>query len=99
MELPQIALTPCGSIKKAETDRMIAFPLPLGTNWSPVDRSSGEWQISRVYSVLERGEPALYHTKRNLEICQEHGIGNFDLTFAYEAMARENKVLGNTAEV
>ena len=58
-----------------------------------------EWQISRVYSVLERGEPALYHAKRNLEICQEHEIGDFDLAFAYEAMARAHKVLGNTAEV
>src|SRR6202008_682072 len=33
-----------------------------------VNLARGEWQVSRVYSVLGRGEPALYHARRCLEI-------------------------------
>ena len=54
----------------------------------PVNLVRGEWQISRVYSVLGRGEPALHHARRCLELCEAHGIGDFDLAYAYEAMAR-----------
>ncbi|MFN2483833.1 MAG: hypothetical protein ABR509_02700 [Candidatus Limnocylindria bacterium] len=54
----------------------------------PVNLARGEWQISRVYSVLARGEPALYHARRCLELCEANGIGDFDLAYAYEAMSR-----------
>ena len=33
-----------------------------------------------------------------LEICEEHDIADFDIAFAYEAMARANAVAGNTAD-
>jgi len=55
----------------------------------------GEWQVSRVYSVLNRPEPALYHAQRSLEICQENQFGDFDLAFAYEALARARAVAGD----
>ena len=55
----------------------------------------GEWQISRVYSVLGRSEPALYHANRSLQICQENGFGDFDLAFAYEVLARAASVSGD----
>jgi hypothetical protein len=58
----------------------------------------GEWQISRVYAVLGRAEPALYHAQRCLQLCQENSIGDFDLAFAYETVARAHAVAGNTAE-
>lgn len=48
----------------------------------------GEWQISRVYATLRMPSSALYHAKRSLEFCEKNGIGDFDLAFAYEAMAR-----------
>ena len=58
----------------------------------------GEWQVSRVYSVLGRGEPALVHARLCLDTCVEHGIGDFDIAYAHEAMARAYRVLGNEAE-
>ena len=61
----------------------------------PERLARGEWQISRVYSVLRRDEPALHHAQRCLLLCQEHGIGDFDLAFAYEALARASAVAGN----
>jgi len=54
----------------------------------PLQFERGEWQISRVYSVLGRSEPTLYHARLCLEICRENDIGDFDIAFAYEAMAR-----------
>jgi hypothetical protein len=58
----------------------------------------GHWQISRVNAVLGRGEAALYHAERCLELCTESGIGDWDLAAAYEAVARAHKLAGNDAE-
>jgi hypothetical protein len=58
----------------------------------------GEWQCSRVYAVLGRPEPALWHARRCLELCEraEPGVlADFDLPFAYEAMARAHAVAGD----
>jgi hypothetical protein len=64
---------------------------------TPAHLARGEWQISRVYTVLERAEPALHHAQRVLDLCQENGIGDWDLAFAYEALARAHAVAGNAA--
>jgi DNA-binding transcriptional MerR regulator len=64
----------------------------------PENAARGEWQVSRVYTVLRRGEPALYHARRVLDICQRHGIGDWDLAFAYEALARAYAVAGERVE-
>jgi hypothetical protein len=55
----------------------------------------GEWQCSRVYAVLHRPEPALWHARRCLELCQEHGIGDYRLAAAYEGLARASLTAGD----
>src|SRR4051812_7203181 len=60
----------------------------------PVNHARGEWQIARVYAVLDRPEPALFHAGRCLQIVDEHGIGDFDVACAYEALARAHAVAG-----
>ena len=71
-------------------------------HWSqvggPEHAARGEWQCSRVYTVLGRAEPALFHAARVLDICQRHGIGDWDLAFAYEALARAHACAGDAAE-
>ena len=64
----------------------------------PKNRARGEWMCSRVYSVLGRAEPALHHAERCLAITEESaaGMDDFDLPFAYEALARAHGVAGNT---
>ena len=64
----------------------------------PENRARSEWQLSRVYSVLGRTEPALYHAQRCLDHCVEHGLADWDLAFAYEALARAHKLAGDEAE-
>jgi hypothetical protein len=61
----------------------------------PVNLARGEWQVSRVYTVLGRPEPALHHARRCLEICDRHGIGDFDLAYAHEALARAYALAGD----
>ncbi len=62
----------------------------------PIHAARGEWQVSRAYSVLKMGAPALLHANRSLALCQTHGIGDFDLAFAHEAVARACMLLGDT---
>lgn len=64
----------------------------------PIHFERGEWLISRVYSLVGQPEAALYHAKRCLDICLENKIGDFDLAFAYEAIARANTIAGKTKE-
>lgn len=64
----------------------------------PVNRARGEWQCSRAYAVLGRPEPALFHARKVLEICQREGIADFDLAFAYEALARACALAGDMVE-
>lgn len=75
-----------------ETDRMIHTAHASRFHWGivgqPVNLIRGEWQVSRMYSVLGRAEPCQFHARRCYDLCREHGIGGFDLGFAFEALAR-----------
>jgi hypothetical protein len=62
----------------------------------PKNRARGEWLCSRAYAVLGRAEPALHHARRCLEICEQHAdVEDWDLAFAYEALARASRVAGD----
>lgn len=60
--------------------------------------ATGEWQISRVYSLLGFGESALFHGEADLSYCEQGKLSPFDYTFAYEAIARAFHVLGRLEE-
>src|SRR5437879_4577704 len=64
---------------------------------APATLARGEWLCSRVYAVLGRSEPSLYHAQRVLDICTRDGIGDWDLAFAYEALGRASAVAGDAA--
>jgi len=84
-----------------EDDEMIHAAHASRYHWGevggPENRARGEWQCSRVYAVLGRGEPALWHARRCLAICEEHGIADWDIAAAYEALARASFVAGDRA--
>ena len=60
----------------------------------------GEWICSRAYAVLGRAEPALHHAERCLAIVEANpdNMEEFDLPFAYEALARAHLVGGDEGE-
>jgi DNA-binding transcriptional MerR regulator len=84
-----------------ETDEMIHSAHASRFHWSraessePVNLARGEWQCSRVYAVLGRGEPALWHARRCLAINEANGQADWDIASAYEAMARAAGVAGD----
>src|SRR3970040_2975415 len=63
----------------ADTDLMIHAAHASRLHWEaiglPVNRARGEWLCARVYSVLGRGEPAVWHARRCLEILEVGGDG------------------------
>ncbi len=69
-----------------------------GVVGEPLRHSIGEWQVSHIYTLLGRSEPALYHAQRCLDLCIENGIGGFALAYAYEALCRAHTVAGNKTE-
>jgi len=85
-----------------QDDAMIHMAHASAHHWrqagAPENFARSEWQCSRVYVMLGRAEPALWHARRCLEICEEHGIGDWDLGFAYEALARAHAVAGDEGE-
>ena len=87
---------------RAEDDEMIHAAHASRHHWGvvgePVNLARGEWQCSRVYAMLGRSEPALWHGRRCLDICEEHGIDDFDLAYALEAIARAYGVAGELPE-
>jgi hypothetical protein len=70
-----------------------------GNVGDPVTQARGEWLCSRVYAVLDRAEPAIWHARRCLELLTEFGGGeNWDVAYAYEALARAYALAGNKNE-
>jgi DNA-binding transcriptional MerR regulator len=64
----------------------------------PVNWARGEWQVSRVYAVLGRPEPALHHGERCLQLVEEHELSPFDVGYAHEAIARAHRLAGRAAD-
>jgi DNA-binding transcriptional MerR regulator len=61
------------------------------------NRSIGDWQVSRVYSTLGRGEPAVHHARRALAHAQNVEGETWLLASAYEGLARAYAVAGDEA--
>ena len=85
-----------------DNDQMIHAAHASHYHWTvigePVNFQRGEWLIARVYVVLNRPEPALYHAKKCMELTEKHKFVDFDLAFAYESMARAHAAAGNESE-
>ena len=85
-----------------ENDEMIHSAHASRYHWGvigePINFERGEWQISRVYATLGKSESAIYHAQRCLDICKENNIGDFDIAFAFEALARAHAIAGNKEE-
>ena len=76
-------------------------------HWSKVGTAvnlvRAEYMISRVCSAMKRGEPALYHANRGLEIAKDaektdKNFKDWDMPFVYEALARAHAATGNKSE-
>jgi hypothetical protein len=87
-----------------QDDELIHAAHASRCHWAEVGTAAnlarGEWQVSRVYSTLGRAEPAIYHARRCLAYCESDAdaLEEWDLPYAYEALARAHAVAGDTDE-
>lgn len=82
--------------------RMIHMAHASCHHWAAVGTAKnlavGEWQISRVYAVLGRAEPALFHARASLRACRKGRVTGLPLAYAYEALARASALAGRRAD-
>lgn len=57
----------------------------------------GEWQCSRVYATLGRGEPAIHHARRALELADGEEVDAWVAAAAMEGLARASRAAGDRA--
>lgn len=88
----------------AEDDEMVAATHASSFHWSRgggtlANEARGHWQISRVYSTLGRGEPAVWHARRCLQLAEAAtaaGVADdWDVPAALEGLARAQAVAGD----
>jgi DNA-binding transcriptional MerR regulator len=93
-----------GDRTPAETDEMLHATHASAWHWSKgggtlANAARGEWQIARVYSTLGRGEPALWHARRCLELAEaaaNAGVADdWDVAAALEGLARAQAIAGD----
>ncbi|NJD26742.1 MAG: MerR family transcriptional regulator [Chloroflexi bacterium] len=89
-----------------QVDEMLYACHASAYHWSKgggtvANRARSEWQIARVYSTLGRGEPALWHARRCLELAEgavAAGVADdWDVPAALEGLARAQAVAGDHA--
>jgi len=96
LELP--ARTPEQGDELIDTAHASAYHwLQVGT---AANRARSQWQLSRVYVVLGRPEPALHHAHRCLAWCEANpeALEDWDLPYAHEALARAHALAGDADE-
>ena len=96
LELP--ARTPEQGDELIDTAHASAYHwLQVGT---AANRARSQWQLSRVYVVLGRPEPALHHAHRCLAWCEANpeALEDWDLPYAHEALARAHALAGEAGE-
>ncbi len=88
---------------RAEEDWIVHAAHASRHHWgavgTPANAAVGEWQVSHVYAVLGRPEPATHHARRCLALCRANGIRGYPLAFAYEALARADAVARRTRDL
>ena len=88
----------------AQDDELIHCVHASRHHWDEVGTAAnlarGESQCARIYAALGRGEPALHHANRGLELVRASGEGfeEWDLASALEVVARANLAAGKTVE-
>ena len=89
-----------------QVDEMLAATHASAYHWSKsggtlANAARAQWQIARVYATLGRGEPAVWHARRCLELAEAAtaaGVADdWDLAAALEALARAQLVSGDDA--
>ena len=63
--------------------------------YGPTNRSIAYWQLARIYAVLGRLDSARHYAELCLCASLEEGVGAVFVGYAYEALARVEKLAGD----
>lgn len=66
---------------------------------TPLEFARGDWQLARVYAVIGMGKAAYRYSQSSLKHCLDNEIGDFDLAFAYESLARASAIRGDESRL
>jgi hypothetical protein len=90
-----------------QVDEMLCTTFASAYHWSKAggtlaNAARGQWQIARVCATLGRGEPALWHARRCVELAEAAvaaGVAeDWDVPAALETLARAQAVAGGASE-
>jgi DNA-binding transcriptional MerR regulator len=79
-------------VNAAHASRYLWTDIGDAQNWA-----IGDWQVSRVYAALGRGEPAVHHARRSLDHAVQVDGQPWLLASAYEGLSRAYAVAGDRA--
>ncbi|HMA69556.1 MAG TPA: hypothetical protein VKN74_06755 [Candidatus Mcinerneyibacterium sp.] len=83
-----------------ENHEMITAAYTSFYHWNiigkPINTQRGYWLISHVFSVIGKPDLAIYYAERCMNITKKHNFVDFDLAYAYEALARAYASKGNS---
>ena len=88
-----------------ENDRMLQLSLASLWHWTqredhtPTNLSVGYWQVARVYALLQLPELSRHYGQLCLDAALVEGVLPFYRGYAYEALARAEKVAGQIKEM
>jgi hypothetical protein len=87
----------------AEDEEMLRLSLASTWHWTQradctaANRAVGYWQTARIYALLGQAENARRYGQLSLVESQHEGVAPFYLGYAYEALARAERVAGDLA--
>jgi uncharacterized protein YndB with AHSA1/START domain len=61
----------------------------------PANEARGAWLLAKVQLLVGQPELSLRYADQCMAVCREHGLADFDLAYAHEALARALKALGD----
>ena len=65
---------------------------------TPANSARADWLLSRVWVVRGDGAQALNYARRCMATCEASSLADFDLAYAYEALARAHACLGQAPQ-
>ena len=86
-----------------ETDEMLHRAHAAAYHWAraarrePVNAVRADYLVAKAWAAAGEAGPAMRFARRCLERCVSLGLGDFDLAYAHEAMARAATAAGDTA--
>jgi hypothetical protein len=86
----------------AQGERMVHAAHASRLHWEAVGTAENiavaDWLCSRVYAVLGRGEPAMYHARWCLERAEREALQDWVRAEGHEALARAHTLIGDLDE-